>query len=366
MPNAGTPLLERVEGGVPVPEQVNSPPAADWQGARIVVIDDSVSVCRAVERMVAMRGAQVVALHTGEEALARIEHERPDLVICDLRLPDVEGFEVCRFVRESRALAGIPILAITGLSSEEKRQRALDVGADAVLKKPFRSEVLLAGIDALWAETRARRSTQPAPEPTLRRPSSESAPPPPALPERAQLVLDQLNSLNGLIACTWHLSNGASGHWSPAALPAEDADVLLGGLRGYAASFGLMKPEMVVVEEEGGAVLLAQRANCGLVCLQVGKQSLHEGLAGCDVQKAGTCKRDLGKCIETVEASLYALSELARVFLRSFRCSQRAIALERRKIRPVRHTDSTEGRIQIFRSKGIAHKATEVFGEREH
>ena len=253
-----------------MPDLGTPAPAADLQGVRIVVVDDSVSVCRAVERMVAMRGAQVVALHTGEEALARIEHERPDLVICDLRLPDVEGFEVCRFVRESRALSGIPILAITGLSSEEKRQRAIDAGADAVLRKPFRSEVLLASIDALWAETRSRR---PAPTPPVRHSSSGPASPP-ALPERAQQVIDQLNSLNGLIACTWHLANGASGHWSPAALPAEDADVLLGGLRGYAASFGLMKPEMVVVEDEVGAVLLAHRADCGLVCLQVGNRAV--------------------------------------------------------------------------------------------
>ncbi len=287
-----------------MPEVTGPQPLAAQHHPRIVVVDDSVSVCRAVERMVAMRGAQVVSIHTGEEALVRLEQEAPDLVICDLVLPDVEGFDVCRFVRGSALLNKVPVLAITGLASDDARRRALEAGADKVLQKPFRSEVLLADIDALLRTARelarepvAAELPQPAellqpaeppqlagppqpaemPQPTKlpqppelpQSPELPKLPVPSELPGAAQLILNHLNALDGLASCVWRLANGAQGEWALATAPAGDPAAMLEGLRAYAASLGIAQPAMAVLEDEGCVVLLARRERCGFICLRL-------------------------------------------------------------------------------------------------
>lgn len=233
--------------------QTTAPP----RRPRVVIIDDSVSVCKAVERMISPRGAEVVAIHSGEEALARLEQEAPHLVICDLVLPDLEGAAVCRFVRESTVLRRVPVLAITGLASDEARRSALAAGADAVLKKPFRSEVLLADVDALLAGARD----------SLREPA-----PPPEPPGPVKQVLGQMETLDGLVAGGWWLATGARGRWrARAGRPATDPETMLARLRSFAAPLGIEQPSIALIEGEGRElVLVAHRDRRGVVYLQLG------------------------------------------------------------------------------------------------
>lgn len=116
---------------------------------RVLVVDDSLSVRRAIERMLAPKGLTVTGATDGSEALERLAAERPDLVICDVMLPEVDGYEVCRFVRRRPALTGVPVLLISGVSSPEVEERAAAVGATGVLAKPFTAESLLARIEGL-------------------------------------------------------------------------------------------------------------------------------------------------------------------------------------------------------------------------
>lgn len=116
---------------------------------RVLVVDDSLSVRRAIERMLAPRGLTVTGATDGAEAVERLAEERPALVICDVMLPEVDGYEVCRHVRGEPALAGVPVLLISGVSSPEVEERAAAAGAVGVLSKPFTAESLIARIEEL-------------------------------------------------------------------------------------------------------------------------------------------------------------------------------------------------------------------------
>lgn len=104
---------------------------------KVYVVDDSISVRKAIERLLQQEGLDVIGTGRGREAVAQLEHELPDLIICDLILPDVDGFEVCRFVKESPLLATTPVLLISGVVNEQIRRKASQVRADGIFKKPF-------------------------------------------------------------------------------------------------------------------------------------------------------------------------------------------------------------------------------------
>lgn len=116
---------------------------------RVLVVDDSLSVRRAIERMLSPKGLTVTGATDGGEALERLSRERPDLIVCDVMLPEVDGYEVCRFVRGRPDLAEVPVLLISGVSSPEVEERALSAGADGVLPKPFTAETLWTRIEGI-------------------------------------------------------------------------------------------------------------------------------------------------------------------------------------------------------------------------
>ena len=111
--------------------------------AKVFVIDDSLSVCFAIERMLRARGMEVVSQRSGQAALESLEAENPDLVMCDLVLPDIEGFQICTFLQNHPTLSKVPVIVISGIVDEEVRAQAEEVGALAVLKKPFATEEML-------------------------------------------------------------------------------------------------------------------------------------------------------------------------------------------------------------------------------
>ena len=112
-------------------------------GARILLVDDEVPIQRAVAPLLRSRGYQVELAGTGADALARTRELSPDLVVLDLGLPDIEGTEVCRRIRES---SSVPIVVLSARGSESDKVQALDLGADDYVTKPFGPEELLARI----------------------------------------------------------------------------------------------------------------------------------------------------------------------------------------------------------------------------
>ncbi|CAN5822038.1 hybrid sensor histidine kinase/response regulator [soil metagenome] len=111
---------------------------------RVLVVDDSPQ-----NRMVAVGnlesvGYEVIALASGEEALTFLGSDRVDLIILDVLMPGMGGFELCKRIRTMPALNGVPVMFLTALGDREATQPALDAGADDLLPKPFqRAELLL-------------------------------------------------------------------------------------------------------------------------------------------------------------------------------------------------------------------------------
>jgi two-component system KDP operon response regulator KdpE len=113
---------------------------------RILVVDDERPIRRALEVTLSKAGYQVVTANDAADTLTRAALEPPDLVILDLMLPDADGAEVCRQLRDwLRA----PILLISAVGEEQDKIRALDAGADDYLTKPFGIGELLARVRAL-------------------------------------------------------------------------------------------------------------------------------------------------------------------------------------------------------------------------
>jgi two-component system, OmpR family, KDP operon response regulator KdpE len=110
---------------------------------RILLVDDETSIQRAVGPLLRSRGYDVEVAGTGAEALRVVSDRAPDLIVLDLGLPDIEGTEVCRRIRE-RLKA--PIIVLSARGAEADKVNALDLGADDYVTKPFGPEELLARI----------------------------------------------------------------------------------------------------------------------------------------------------------------------------------------------------------------------------
>jgi len=123
-------------------------------GLRVLVVDDEMAIRRFLRTSLAAHGNQVFEAASGEQALASVSEHRPDLVILDLGLPDLNGIEVTRRLRE---WTHIPIIILSVREAEAEKVAALDAGADDYVTKPF-------GIGELLARMRAaiRHAAQPA------------------------------------------------------------------------------------------------------------------------------------------------------------------------------------------------------------
>ncbi|MDP2948361.1 MAG: response regulator transcription factor [Chloroflexota bacterium] len=110
---------------------------------KILVVDDEPDVIEVVRLCFNLRWpeAEVLAAATGEEALAAVESQSPDLVLLDIMLPGMDGFEVCQ---EVRRFSDVPIIMLTARDAEVERVRGLEMGADDYITKPFSHLELLA------------------------------------------------------------------------------------------------------------------------------------------------------------------------------------------------------------------------------
>jgi two-component system response regulator MprA len=114
---------------------------------RILVVDDDLAVCRSIDRALRLEGYEVVTVATGHAALEAVTLQSPDALVLDLQLPDLDGLQVCRHIRETGN--DTPILMLTARHEIDDRVQGLDAGADDYLVKPFALEELLARLRAL-------------------------------------------------------------------------------------------------------------------------------------------------------------------------------------------------------------------------
>jgi DNA-binding response OmpR family regulator len=129
-------------------------------GAHVLVVDDEPRYLDVIQFNLEAEGYRVTCAPTGEEALAAFRRQDPDLVVLDLMLPGLDGFEVCRRIRE---VSTRPILILTAKGANEDKVKGLRLGADDYVTKPFSADELLARVEAVLrraqlAETPARQA----------------------------------------------------------------------------------------------------------------------------------------------------------------------------------------------------------------
>jgi two-component system KDP operon response regulator KdpE len=115
------------------------------KATRILIVDDEPQIRRFLKTSLAAQGYEVLEAETGEAALASAAHDKPELMILDLGLPDLDGIEVIERVRETSAL---PIIVLSSRDDEHIKVKALDLGADDYITKPFGMEELTARVRA--------------------------------------------------------------------------------------------------------------------------------------------------------------------------------------------------------------------------
>jgi two-component system, cell cycle response regulator DivK len=113
---------------------------------RILVVEDQPDNRRILRDMLGNAGYELIEAETGEEALTALEAQRPDLILMDIQLPVMDGYETTRRIRSNPELKSIPIIAVTSYALAGDEAKALAVGCTAYITKPFSPRALLAKV----------------------------------------------------------------------------------------------------------------------------------------------------------------------------------------------------------------------------
>jgi DNA-binding response OmpR family regulator len=116
---------------------------------RVLIVEDDADINVALQEVLRQEGFDVVGVMTGQAGLAEAARRRPDLILLDQMLPDIDGLEVCRLLRKAPETRDVPIMFLTARTGEEARIKGLSTGADDYVVKPFSLQELLLRIQAL-------------------------------------------------------------------------------------------------------------------------------------------------------------------------------------------------------------------------
>ncbi len=123
--------------------------------ASVLVVDDDARVLRMMRRILDLEGYQTLTASNGEAALNVFDEHSPDLILLDIMMPGLDGYDVCRRVRE---FSQLPIIMVTAKESDQEKVKGLDAGADDYITKPFSSQELAARVRAVLRRANAWES----------------------------------------------------------------------------------------------------------------------------------------------------------------------------------------------------------------
>ncbi len=132
-------------------------PVAEREVSRtmtVMVVDDSITVRKVTTRLLERNDMQVITAKDGVDAVAKLQEHIPDMMLLDIEMPRMDGFELATHIRNEARLRGIPIIMITSRTGDKHRKRAMEIGVDRYLGKPFQETELLATIRELSEERR--------------------------------------------------------------------------------------------------------------------------------------------------------------------------------------------------------------------
>jgi twitching motility two-component system response regulator PilG len=125
---------------------------------KILIVDDEESLLKLASLLLSSRGYKVEGVLDGKTALDSMAIDKPDLVLLDIMMPGLNGFEVCERIKNDQTTQHIPVIMLTAKKSSEDMSRAEQLGADQYITKPFRSAYLLETIQQALAGTMPRFS----------------------------------------------------------------------------------------------------------------------------------------------------------------------------------------------------------------
>ena len=123
------------------------------RATRVLVVDDSVTVRKVTSRLLSRQGYEVESARDGVEAITQLQALKPDIVLLDIEMPRMDGFEVAKAIRSDAQMKDLPIIMITSRTGEKHRSRAVNLGINDYIGKPFQEEPLLDAIQRLVVTT---------------------------------------------------------------------------------------------------------------------------------------------------------------------------------------------------------------------
>ena len=126
--------------------------------ARVLIVEDEDNIALALDYLMTREGYAHDRVADGAEALPRIRETRPDLVLLDVMLPGLSGYDICRCVRTDPGLSGVRILMMTARGSAMERRKGMELGADGIIAKPFELTKLRDEVRRLLGQAGVRRT----------------------------------------------------------------------------------------------------------------------------------------------------------------------------------------------------------------
>ena len=124
----------------------------------VMVVDDSVTVRKVTSRLLERNGMNVLTAKDGVDAIAQLQEHKPDIMLLDIEMPRMDGFEVATLVRHDERLKDLPIIMITSRTGEKHYERAMTIGVNEYLGKPYQESLLLDAIGQLVGRHPVKRT----------------------------------------------------------------------------------------------------------------------------------------------------------------------------------------------------------------
>jgi len=126
---------------------------------KILVVDDEIYIVHILDFSLGMEGYEVVTALDGEAALEKVKTEKPDLIVLDIMMPKLDGYEVCKTIKANAATQNIPVILLSAKGRNADQKMGFDVGADDYITKPFSPRKLVERINQLLGQAVTEKPT---------------------------------------------------------------------------------------------------------------------------------------------------------------------------------------------------------------